>query len=161
MNSHITATISCCQNLIRTLQDSWLCIAFTQLEICFRKNIPLFSCKLPVLTDLAFILSKSIPFKICSRNLLNSHLNILIGQKYGRIEKVTLCPDEIQDVSLASAKYLTWEGWSTQDLFHWHSCSEQTLGAGKVHDKTLKFWTLLTVQFKPWGMKPDFAIHLI
>lgn len=42
----------------------------------------------------------------------------------------------------------------TYPLFHWHSCSQKTLGAGKVHDKTVKFWTLLPFITNYYNLSP-------
>lgn len=91
--------------------------AVTVRNTCFRKSISFFSHKLSVPMVPAFVSSKLFPFKISSWNLLHSHLDILFGPKCSRIDKVTLCPDKIQDVSLAPANSLMLWGCGTQDLY--------------------------------------------
>lgn len=119
MNNHITATISCCQNLLRILLDSWLCLAFNQqqqLEILvLERASPSFfdSCQVPDNNGSCLPFLKSFPFKISSCNLLHSHLDILFGLKCRRTDEVTLCPNKIT----CSSKNLLLRGCGIQDLY--------------------------------------------
>lgn len=105
------------QDLIGLMAMPCIQSSATVRNTCFRKRISFFSRKLSVPVVPAFLSSKTFPFKISSWNLLHSHLDILFGPKRSRIDKVTLCPNKIQDVSLAPANSLMPWGCGTQDLY--------------------------------------------